>query len=57
MEQNPDTIANRIIKKIEEDHVAPLAKWRFVIKNPFNALVRIFNERCNIFIHPANPFL
>lgn len=33
MEQNSDTIANRVIKKIEEEHVAPLGKWRFVLKN------------------------
>ena len=33
MEQNPNTIANRVIKKIEEDNVAPLGKWRFVLKN------------------------
>ncbi len=33
MEQNPNTIAEKIIKKIEEEHVAPLGKWRFVLRN------------------------
>ena len=33
MEQNPNTISERVIRKIEEDNVAPLGKWRFVLKN------------------------
>lgn len=33
MEQKQNTIADEIIKRIEEDNVEPIARWHFVLKN------------------------